>query len=81
MILAFRLVDGLFLGSDGVFCSLSDGWIVDSRLLLRGEGCAVISEVRHFVLDEADKVMNTFFFVLGDLVEGFRKHLSDLDKV
>ena len=60
MVLVFRLVDGLFLGSDGVFCELSDGWIVDSRILLRGEGCVVISELRHFVLDDADKVMNTF---------------------
>ena len=78
VVLAFCLVDGIFLGSDGVFCELSDGWILDSRLLLRGEGCAVVSEVRHFGLDEAEKVMNTCF-VVGDLVEGFRKHLSDLD--
>ena len=29
-ILAFRLVDGLFLGSDGILCAFSDGGIVDS---------------------------------------------------
>ena len=40
-----------------------------------------MSEVRHFVLDEADKVMNNFFVVVGDLLESFRKHLSDLDNV
>ena len=43
MVLAFCLVDGLFHGSDGVFCELRDGCIVDSRLLLRGEGCFVVS--------------------------------------
>ena len=48
-------MDGLFLGSDGVFCDLSDGGVVDSRFLLKGERLFVISEVRHFVLDEADK--------------------------
>ena len=25
---------------------------------MRGEGCAVVSEVRHFVLDDADKVIH-----------------------
>ena len=80
-ILACRLVDGLFLGSDGILCAVSDGWIVDSRFLLKGEHLFVISEVRHFVLDEADKVMNNFFVVEGDLVESFRKHLRDLDNV
>ena len=77
----FRLVDGLFLGSDGVFCAIIDGGVVYSRFLLKGERLFVISEVRYFVLDEADKVMNTFFVVEGDLVESFRKHLRDLDNV
>ena len=52
-----------------------------SRLLLSGEGCFVVSEVRRFVLDEADQVVNTCFVVVGDLVQGFRKHLSDLDYI
>ena len=73
IVLEFCLVDCLFLGSDGVFCALRDGCIVDSRLLLSGEGCFVVSEVRHFVLYEADKVMYTCFVVVGDLGEGFRR--------
>ena len=33
IILESRLVDGLFLGSDGILCAFSDGGIVDSRLV------------------------------------------------
>ena len=70
-ILVFRLVDGLFLVSDGILCAVSGGGVVYSRLLLSGERFFVISEVRHFVLDEADKVMNTFFVIEGVMAAFF----------
>ena len=78
-ILGFCLVNGFFLGYDGILCAVSDCGVVDSRFLLKGERLFLISEVRHFVLDEADKVMNTCFVVVGDLVQSLRWHLRDLD--
>ena len=72
IILASRLVDGLFLGSDGILCAFSDGGIVDSRLLWRSKRCAVFESVRPFVLDEADKVVDTLFINLRDLVKSLR---------
>ena len=79
--LAFRLVDGLFLGSDRIFGGIDDEGIIYSRLLWRSEGCLVLSSVRLFVLDEADKVVNTFFVVVGDLIENLRDSLPHLDNV
>jgi hypothetical protein len=74
-------VDGLFLGPDRIFGSVTDGAVINSRLLWSEEGRFLFHSVRLFVLDDADKVTNTIFVIVRDLVKNLRDVLPHLDNV
>ena len=78
IILAFRLVDGLFLGPDRIFGGVHDGAVVNSLLLWSRECRLVFHGLRLFVLDEADEVLFTFFVVVGDLIQNLRDVLPQV---